>query len=262
MTEKKPHPVEKQNTKNQKNVSSHLTTPPLDDIPEREIPEDKHGKNGKHHGITWRFEKETRESLLVWANIITLITFISFSWYQGCQTRKSLSVATQTLNLTRESDSVSDKIRKVELRAYLAVSNSKMNRYKVGDLVEFVINIINVGKTPAYKIYHSSLTYLTNNKDLGAKPFFDTAIYKNGSVDLGAGLHIGSVEYTTYKLSAQDSIDIHNGKTFFVSIGIYYYKDIFGDIHWARYSRYYAPETGTFNACQGYNDTDDIKIAP
>ena len=113
MKEKKDNPDEEQNSQSLVNISSQPTTPPIHQVPESKIPKYYHGNNSnnrKDHFVNWRIGKETRESLLVWLNILMLFAFIGFSWRQSYSTREALNIADSANSKTQESINISNSM--------------------------------------------------------------------------------------------------------------------------------------------------------
>ena len=75
--------------------------------------------------------------------------FIIFSWNQIDKTKSALRLTRESINLAKEN-------AKAELRAYIVTSFMDSTEFQ-GDTLFATVDVINVGKTPAYKVRKNAI---------------------------------------------------------------------------------------------------------
>jgi len=144
---------------------------------------------------------------------------------------------------------------RLEMRAYLTVSDYGIRQFIVGKEIMFNVTILNVGKTPVINLQTRGAL------KIGGTGIFEADLkYKEfaleGSSTIGANVptKVAVPAYTI--LTKNDSILIMSGKKPMAFLGEFVYKDVFGEIHHTEYCFKYFPEYNFFGDC-GINNKQD-----
>ncbi len=184
---------------------------------------------------TWNIWVQT---LLAVFNLVMIGLFIVSMTNQEKYTR-------QSIDLTRKSDSASEAMRKIELRAYVYIKRMKINNFLEEKIITGDITIENTGRTPANRFnYIWGRKYngeKVNDKDFDSIKKFDTAF--------GINIYPGAPNRADISFPDNPNIsrsDIMSGKTTLYIFGIMRYYDVFGDYEEIRTIFYYDPITKIF----------------
>ncbi len=167
--------------------------------------------------------------------------------------QKSLTIAMGSLDATRESNVLTEKIAKMDLRAYISVIDMSFEKIKVGEKLCSNMNLKNVGKTPAYKI----------KVDIGFK-IGGTGVYdiemqnlirSHEEHILTSGVIMNISGETDYMWIKDDSTKVINGGKPCFIYGKITYFDIFKVEHHTNFCFSYTVPRG-FTVYNKYNDGD------
>lgn len=144
---------------------------------------------------------------------------------------------------------------RLEMRAYLTVSDYGIRQFIVGKEIMFNVTILNVGKTP-----------VINLRTRGALKIGGTGIFEadlkykefalEGSSTIGANVPTKVAVPAHTILTKNDSILIMSGKKPLAFLGEFVYEDVFGEIHHTEYCFKYFADYNFFGDC-GINNKQD-----
>jgi len=214
-------------------------------------------KNRKNKFFNWIRRKKNHSFILMCVNIIMLLAFILFSWWQGCQTRRGIELADAANINTQRSLEMTDSAIKMELRAYVGISRPNNIIIKSNDLGLELVKI-NTGKTPAYIFYGIGIY------DVGIKNLSNSIekYMKFNSIDLQNFTQFNefgdtvSVE-TNPGFTDRQIKNIYSGIDTLFICTYFKYRDVFLDTHYTMqcyYSRIGTGKNLIFTRYKDYND--------
>jgi hypothetical protein len=144
---------------------------------------------------------------------------------------------------------------KLEMRAYINVSDYGVRQFIVGKEIMFNLSILNVGKTPGNNLQTRGAL------KIGGTDIYETDIrYKEypyeGNSTIGANIPTKIAVLTNTILTMNDSILIITGKKPMAYLGEIVYDDIFGETHHTEYCFKYFADYKFFGDC-GINNKQD-----
>jgi len=159
--------------------------------------------------------------------------------------KEDIGLSRQSINFTRQSDSISEEFRKTELRAYVSIKEGKMDVSFKKNSFDGHILLENTGRTPAKRVrfvwrpkFNRNHVYFTDFETLRR---YDTTYGCN----LSPGVPF-NLEITGTQIAAMDSLSIVNRKSKFFIYGLLMYDDIFRESHKIKYGLIYDPKTTYF----------------
>lgn len=154
--------------------------------------------------------------------------------------KTGVDLSKQSIDFTKQSDSVADKYRRIELRAYVSVKETKINDFLKDKYLNGIIIIENTGKTPAKK-FRCITTSKYNRTHIYSSDFdvirkYDTAF--------GISLHPGiphEIEIQSTNPLNMDSLAIVKKETNFFILALIIYDDVFDTYHETKLAIVYDP---------------------
>ena len=166
----------------------------------------------------------------------------------------SLAIADSSLKIASLNlKTISENARK-ELRAYVVLSSDTITiQIKAKEKIATKMSIVNVGKTPAYNVFHTNSCFVADSiTKSDFIPLFAIANrHQNTGDALGSGLRQNKLGiYDT--LSTQDFNDIYSKKKKFFLMGVVGYEDIFNKRHLLWYAMFYDTERSGLSYIENY----------
>lgn len=226
-------------------------------------------KNSKYNKVNNWIKKDKTQFLLVIANLGLFIVAVIFGWIQSCNTQKGLDFTNRSLKIARVSDSTDnimrikdtlakDRIAKMEFRAYFIVDSFIYYKFKSNIIFGKIgIKMINVGKTPTYKISYRNDYRI--GQEITQKDFdsLDMAKFNRSSKCVGANQTLIIDVNLFGNIFTQGKYDsIYKGIINVNFFGKIIYYDIFGVCHYTRYNVRFNPTGGKFYINENFNDSN------
>lgn len=179
-----------------------------------------------------------------------LVFFIAVSIIQNFQTREALQY-------TRESMDRSDRVNKLDMRAYIAVTEISFHQFEIGKQIAMDVRIMNTGKTPAH---HISWCGMMGFGGLGMEENkIDEAIINHPHEEnfvLGGFVPFVQKHVLSKNITNGEYAKIMDGSLALFIYGEFVYVDVFGEKHFTHYCMLYDAILRSFYMYGHYNDAE------
>ncbi|MBM3405459.1 MAG: hypothetical protein FJY10_11305 [Bacteroidetes bacterium] len=226
------------------------------------------------------------QTIVAFVTILTLLAYILVSIHQNRLTREALVRADsanyytrQSLELTKDADSlakqalkrstVSDSMNQVfyerdtlsrdrntkrEMRAYIAIESFQVDTI-TDDFIQYHINLVNTGKTPANNVISWSVikpdgTGVYNNEILDV----ENSVSASSSTTHGNGLKFKIIFASPIFIKKDVLVAVKSGVVDLYIFGIIKYYDVFGEQHRTRFCYLCNIGRKSYSTYEKYND--------
>jgi hypothetical protein len=151
--------------------------------------------------------------------------------------QRSITLAENSLAISRKGMENYERISKVDLRPYIVIDQDTIDvSVSIGKRISTRFGFTNVGRTPALDCFHANSCVVADSmRQFALDKLFQTAEWhKKEGIALGSNIH-KTKEGTYGVFSLQDSIDVATGTKKLIFFGLISYNDVFGDRHFTWY---------------------------
>jgi hypothetical protein len=166
---------------------------------------------------------------------------------------RGVAVAESSIAVSKSIAKNQEEFSKIETRAYLSVGTVEEFNFTVGKHMKAKIDLMNVGKTPAYD-FRSVSTIKTGTGVYRDEINSLVVPHEHGRV-IGSG-QVAFIEADGAIFRQQDSVAIYTGNYVLFVYGKVLYVDKFGDNHQTRYCIFFRIRDKSFMAYENWNDAN------